>query len=469
MSTIDYNAIPSLVPFHKSRGRVRIVRGPIGSGKTTAMIMELLRLAVEQKPDPNDGKRRTRMLIVRNTMPQLKQTCLASILNFLRPIADWRPSESTVRVHFGDVESDWILLPLDSEENVQRLLSLELTFAWVSEAREINPQLVKDTLSRCGRFPSIANGGPTRHGLIAESNSFRIDSPWYALLEEELPANWDYFVQPGARSGEADWLQYLVPDYYNDLIESNSEEWVHQYIDNEYGESLEGQPVYRNTFKRSFHVAEEELMPLQGAPIVVGMDFARWPAATLLQVDSRGRLLVFAELEQSNMGVEKFVQEHLFPLLQTERFARCMVYGVGDPSGVSRSQIGEESVFDALKRIGLPCFPATTNNIEPRIRAVEKYLTQQRDGGPALLIDPSCQVLIEGFTSKYQYKLKKDGTLGAMTPDKTKRPWADVHDALQYGCLGTASHVQTRVMNRLLSRSGQQSYAPPKIPVNAWT
>lgn len=463
MSNITYNCIPSLREFHASNARVRIVRGPIGSGKTTAMITELLRIACEQTPDPDDGVRRTRMLVIRNTMPQLKQTCLASIMQFLRPIAEWRPSESTVRIRFGDVESDWILLPLDTEQNIQRLLSLEVTFAWVSEAREIDPSLVMNALSRCGRYPSMTHGGADRYGVIAESNSFRVDSPWYELLEEKRPANWDYFVQPSALSPQADWLQYLQPSYYKDLVESNTSEWVRQYVENEYGESLDGQPVYKYSFTRDFHVAKSSLMPIPTVPIIVGMDFARHPAAVFCQLIAQGRLLVLAELEHENMGVELFTNQFVLPLLASERFRSCPHYGVGDPSGMARSQIGEEHVFAALKRIGLPCYPAATNNIEPRIRSVEKYLLQQRGGQPAMLIDPSCKVLIQGFASKYAYKKRSDGSVDNSKPDKV-RPWADVHDALQYACLGTTKTIQMRADPR-----AQRRFQTPQMPVGAWT
>ena len=397
-------------------------------------------------------------------MPQLKTTCLVSIMQLLRPIATWRPSESTVRIRFGDVESDWLMLPLDSEQNIARLLSLELTFAWVSEAREIDPELVRNALSRCGRFPALNRGGATRYGLIAESNSFRTDSPWYELLEENLPGNWEYFVQPSAISPDADWLQYLPADYYVDLIESNTPEWVEQYVENKYGESLDGQAVYKYSFIKDFHVAKDTLKPIPTLPLIVGMDFARWPAAIICQLDPRGRLLILDELQHENLGVEKFTAEHVMPLLAAEKYRSCPHYIVGDPSGVSRSQIGEESVFDALRRLGLPAYPAMTNNIQPRLRAVEKHLIQQRDGGPALLIDPSCKILIAGFVSRYRYKKRTTGEIDDTKPDK-KRPWADVHDALQYACLGTSKSIRTRALNRQMAKQ----YTSSAIPVGAWT
>ena len=60
---------------------------------------------------------------------------------------------------------------------------------------------------------------------------------------------------------------------------------------------------------------------------------------------------------------------------------------VGDPSGIAKGTIAEETCFDALKRMGLPAFPAPTNDIDPRLRAVEALLGKQVNGGPALVIN----------------------------------------------------------------------------------
>ena len=192
------------------------------------------------------------------------------------------------------------------------------------------------------------------------------------------------------------------------------------------------------------------------------MDFARHPAAVICQVDNIGRLLVLKELERENCGIEKFVNEDLMPELNTHRFHSFASFVVGDPAGQAKGQIGEESVFQVMKRLGFSAVPASTNLIPPRIRAVEKFLIQQRNGGPALLIDKGeCPKLILGFQSRYRYKLRKDGS-SEDKPDK-ERPWADLHDAMQYACLGTAQNLLGRVMSR-------QSRSPAPVPaVEGWT
>lgn len=466
MSELIYNPPPTIREFMESDQRVRIVRGPVGSGKSSGMVMELLRRAAQQAPDPKDGIRRTRAVIVRNTMPQLKTTSLKTINELLRPVVEWEAQVSTVWIKQGDIETEWILMPLDTPENVQRLLSLDITFAWLSELRELPPKILQDVLSRCGRFPSMMHGGPTWRGVIGETNSFDEDSEWNKILEDKeldgkpLPKSWGYFVQPGARDANAENKENLVPGYYEDLIENNSPSWVEQYVDNLIAPSLSGEAVFRSSFKTTFHMAKQVLEPIPSTILIIGMDFGRHPAAVLTQTDARGRLIALDEAVGDNMGVEQFVATVLRPLLAQPKYSRLPVGIVGDPSGVARSQIGEESVFAALKRMGFSSQPAQTNNIEPRLRAVEKWLLQQRDGTAALLVSPTCDTLRRALQSKYRYAKQKDGELKPL-PDKT-HPWSDIADAFQYAVLGHSGTVLARLVK---TRRGIQ----PRVSSAGWT
>ena len=458
-----YTPDKTLGEFMASDARVRALRGPVGSGKTSACIMELLRRAGEQAPGP-DGIRRSRGVIVRNTLSQLKSTCLESIRTLLGPVMNYRVSDHTVQIRAGDIEADWLLLPLDTPENVQRLLSLEVTYAWVSEFREIDTQIAMDVYSRCGRYPSKAIVAPTWYGLVMETNSFSEDSPWNERLELNKPEGWDYFVQPSALSPDAENIDNLPETYYEDMVNNNTPEWVEQYVENKITPSLSGQAVYKSAWVDDFHISSERLNPTRGYPLIIGCDFARWPAAVICQLGVDGGLRVFQEFEMENTGVEKFINEKIIPsLMNDERFRGMSAYIIGDPSGVAKGEIGEESVFDMLKRLGLSAMPAMTNNIAPRIRAVEKFLLGQRGGKAALRIDPyGCPLLIRGFRSEYRYKKKKTTGIIESKPDKDNRPFADLHDALQYACLGTARNMIGRVM-----RVREEPTPPP--PDAGWT
>lgn len=463
-----YKPPPTLLRFMQSDKRVRVVRGPVGSGKSSAMVMELLRRSSQQAPDPKDGIRRTRGVIVRNTMPQIESTSLKTVHELLRPIIDYQPSSKTIWIKQNDIEAEWILMPLDRPENVQRLLSLDLTYAWLSELRELPVQILLDVLSRCGRFPSMMHGGPTWHGVIGETNSFDEDSDWNKVLEEKwlidkpLPDTWGYFVQPGARDQGAENREHLTPGYYEDLIETNSTAWVEQYVDNIVAPSLAGEAVFRATFKQAWHVAALPLIPIPGTMLVIGMDFGRNPAAILGQMDPKGRINVIEEVVGENMGVEKFITTMLRPVLSKPCYHRLPIGVVGDPSGIARGQIGEESVFQALKRLGFSGQPAQTNNIDPRLRAVEKVLLQSRDGGPAILISPACVKLVQAMRSKYRYDKKKDGELHPL-PNKS-HPWSDIADAFQYFVLGFSGNIMSR-----LNRMRRDANAVRQVSSRGWT
>jgi hypothetical protein len=70
----------------------------------------------------------------------------------------------------------------------------------------------------------------------------------------------------------------------------------------------------------------------------------------------------------------------------------------------------------------------------PEIRwaAVGGRLTRVFNGGPAILIDPSCDMLIEGFMGAYAYKPMANMPGIFMKKADKQAKCADVHDALQY-------------------------------------
>ena len=459
----DYTPPKSLLPFFHSNNPMRFIRGPIGSAKTTATIMELIRRASEQKPGP-DNIRRSRCAVVRNTLQQLTSTFLVSWMQLLWPVSNWKVSEKTIQVRLNDIHLDVLLIPLDSEFNINRLLSLELTFGIAAEFRELSLEVVQNLFSRCGRFPSDAAGGCTWFGLWGESNSFTQDSNWYPFLELEKPKNVFYLIQPGATDSNADWHQWLPQNYYHNFIENNPEEWIEQYVHNKIGPSLSGQAVFKTNFHTPSHV-RKELKPVPHNLICIGLDTGRNPAAILTQINHKGQLLVLGETFDHNSGIERFVYLKLNPLLQSQRFAQNPVYLVVDPAGKQKSQIGEESVIKALQRLGFPTVTAQTNLIEPRLRAVDKRLAAFSQGEPNILFDQThAPNIIQAMQAKYRYKIKRDGEFEPK-PEKS-HPWSDIADALQYACLGSNSQIQS-IAIRQTQKYKQNTIQPP--PSAGWT
>lgn len=444
----------------------RLIIGPVGSGKSAGCFMELLRRAKLQ--EPFRGVRQTRFAIVRNTLQQLRQTCLADIQLWLSPITHFYGRDSTIQVRFPlpdgtRVESDWMLIPLDTREDQQRLLSLNLTGAWVSEFREIPLSIIDALAGRLGRFPTKAMVNPTWFGFIAESNPPDEDSEWYDKLEKEPPKNWGIFKQPGGMSPDAENVENLPPRYYENLVENNTQDWVNVHVHAKYGKSLSGQAVFRSSFKPDFHISKERLEAYIDMPLIIAQDFGRTPASLIGQVDPKGRILVIDELTSQDMGIEQFATEKLRPLI-VSKYPGYRMFMIGDPKGRDKTQVGEESAYDVLNRLGFDIFPAQTNNINARIQAVEQALLQQRGGGAMLLLDEEGAPLLCS-AMKYNYRYKRKPSTGQLDekPDKL-HPWSDLADCLQYLCLST----NTRYMGKIMARLNPPTRKPPP-PVRGWT
>jgi len=272
----------------------RLIAGPVGSGKTTACLFELFRRALEQHPAP-DGIRYTRFAIVRQTLKQLKDTVLKDILDWLKGVATYKVSDNTIYIQFGDVRSEWILIPLDNPEDQARLLSMQLTGGWLSECIEMDVALISPLAGRCGRYPGAALGGCTWMGLIADTNMPSEGSPWHKLMDINTPPDWSVFIQPGGMAEDAENLEWLtqtpetlklpVDDevrraqgrkYYERFIRSNSADWCKRYVHAQFGDDPSGSAVFRESFKQHWHVVDE-LEPVSGWPLLVGLDFGRDP------------------------------------------------------------------------------------------------------------------------------------------------------------------------------------------------
>lgn len=458
-----YDPTPTQRGYMLNEAYVRVLAGPVGGGKSVTCVHELVRLACGQAPNKN-GVRKTRSVIVRNTADQLALTTRKTVFDWLPPgeAGVWKAVEKTFTLIASlpdgtRVESEWLFIALDTPDDVRKALSLETTFLWGNEARELHSEVVDGLLGRLNRYPSMKDGGPTRSCALFDTNMPDEDTWWHDKMENP-PSNWAIYKQPAAilkpeayveLYGEEpeevfqdkdlnDWCvnpgcdnyDHLPHQYYPNLIPGKTEDWLRVYLRSEYGRSLSGTPVYEKTFTADFHVAKERLKYARGEsyPIVIGVDFGRTPAAVFKQRDPRGRVLTLGEVTAENMGIETFISTRLNPFI-ANHFAGASFVCAPDPAGFAKQQMNEMSLVDVLKKAGFKCVRPPTNDPERRIQAVERLLVQQLEGKAMYLIDPSCETLIRGFRYGYRYKIKKNGELEDR-PDKNA--FSHVHDANQY-------------------------------------
>ena len=461
---MKFQASNTVAGFMRSDAFARFIMGPVGSGKSTGCLMELIRRMSCQAPGP-DGIRHTRFAVVRQTLQQIKQTVLKEFDTWIAPIATFKVSENTIYIAHRDIRSEIHLIPLDDEQDQRRLLSMQLSGVWVNEFPEVDPDLFPAIAGRVGRYPSAAQGGPTWFGIIADGNFPDEGGRWHELLELQAPPDWDVWKQPGGLSDEAENIENLPGkrEYYERLERQHSPNWVRRYVHAQYGDDPSGTAVFRESFKASFH-AVDELLVLPGHPILVGLDFGRDPCAILMQHDHKGRLLVLDEIIAEDIGLEQQINTGLRPRLQGSRYLGRPVAIVGDPAGRQRSTVYEETCFDVLKRAGFHAFPAPSNSIDARIRAVESFLLAQRDGGPAFLIDRGrCPTLLRAMNGGYRFARTRTG---AMKPLPEKNKYSHAADALQYGALAAHGGMLPMIGMRILPR---RKPAGARVGAAGWT
>jgi hypothetical protein len=341
---------------------------------------------------------------------------------------------------------------------------MQLTGAWINEMREVTADVVSALLGRLGRYPSKLMGGPSWFGLIGDTNPWDTDSAYHDLLVLNPDPKWQLFHQPSGISPNAENVENLPPGYYENLAGGRDEGWSSVHVESEWGTSNAGQAVFRRSFHAPDHVRDMRVVVNPNRPLMVGLDFGRTPSALIGQTDNHGRVLIFQEIVTDDMGLIQMVEERLKPVLFGEPYGGRRVFIVADPAGMHKSQATEDSLFDTLKQLGFLAYPASSNDPDIRVVAVEKLLRSRIVGEPGLQINRSgCPTLIHAMGNKYRYRKRKDGQLEDR-PEKL-HPWSDVADALQYFCLGSQANLAGRVMlrDRPLIRSAARFTAA------AWT
>lgn len=431
----DYKYVPTVKAFSQSEKFIRGLMGPFGSGKSSGCVMELIKIADAQKPQ-FDGKRRARFAAIRNTYSQLEDTTIKTFHDWVPPhlFGQYNKADFNYLITglAPDLEIEVLFRSLDRPEHVSKLLSMELTAAWVNEAREVPWAVIKALQGRVGRYPAVKDGGCVKAGIILDTNPPDTDSWWYELFEEKKPNNAALFRQPSGLSAEAENKIFLPANYYENLIEGSDEDFVKVYVHGEYGFLKDGKPVYPE-YNDSVHCKDIE--PSKDLPIYRGWDFGLTPSCVWSQLLPDGRWNTFDELNADSLGIDTFADSVLLHAERNYPWAKKFI-DIGDPAGEQRSPLAKETEENTCFKV----LHAKKIMVEPgdqtltiRIGSVKRALNTNIMGKPIMVVHSRCKTLRKGYQGRYKYKkVKIAGTEERFHTDPDKNEYSHPHDANQY-------------------------------------
>jgi phage terminase large subunit len=443
---VKYIPTETALKFHQSNEFVRGIKGAYGSGKTTAMIADILLRTCKMPTAPN-GKRYARWAIIRNTYGELESTTYVSWMAWFGNLGNVQRNKKpilTVRHEFNDdvgtVELEVIFLALDSESDVRKLKSLEVCGVFINEASEIEKPIFDHSKGRVGRYMLNVLGDYWK-GIIFDTNPPNERHWIYDLFEKKNEDGHVLFNQPPGLlkndnghwicNPQADNFSRLGAYYYLNMTHGATEEFIKVYCLGEYGTVISGKKVYPE-YNDDLHSID--ILNLNDTlPLYIGMDFGLTPAAVLVQETTFGTYNIVHELTSESLGIKQFIENVLTPFLSRHCDGIEIAAIIGDPAGNKMNENDMTSCFDILHEAGYMIDGCATNLITPRLEAVRATLTTLIEGKPKITVSRrTCPTLRDGFLGGYHFK--KMRVLGSDIYDTKplKNEYSHIHDALQY-------------------------------------
>lgn len=459
-----YTPSNTINDFILDKSFVSLIVGPIGSGKTLGSIMKWYYLIHQQEPDKL-GWKRTRLLVVRNTAIELRDTTLKSFVEWFGDALDVNYSNLTAKYidEVDMVHAEILFRSLDKPQDMKKLLSLEITFVYLNELRELPAEALYNATSRLGRYPTPAMGVPATNPIAwADSNAFDQETWVYKLFIDNKPKNHKLFLQPPAIldddsiNPDAENLHNLPKEYYGEFMSGKPKDWIDVMAKVKFIPLQTGKPVYPEYNDRLHCVDENKVRdPDVNVALVCGGENGRTSAVLFGQVDSLGRLVVFDEITSDDVGAAEFGGYVLSKMEREYPGHKHMIWL--DPAAGSRGQVTDHTQLKVWNKLGLNCKLCPTNKPDIVIEATKKMMNTLIQGTPALVISSKCKTLRKALNGGYQYRrVNVSGEIFALVPDKNK--YSHVADALAYliNGMGAGRELMSSSKFRQLAKNGKQ-------------
>jgi hypothetical protein len=415
----SYSPLPRQREFHEATEPFKCYMGGFGAGKTKCGIWECL--------DQGLVFPGNRMAIMRDTMPDLRDTTMATFFDECPPelIYTYRRKENVVILTDGTefLFRSFRQYATSARNQFQsKLKGLNLGGFYIDEMNETTKD---EFILMMGRLrlqvPDSKDGRRFRHFGIGTTNPTNEQHWIFELFAGPNADKKNYkLVQASSRENP-----HLPPDYIPNLERAYPKSWVDMFIDGKFGQMIRGLPMYEG-FKAGWH-DKRRVLAQPHLPIHRYWDFG-WhrPAVIWAQVSSDGHWRLIRESMGYNQHIQSFAPKVLE--LSNTHFGGYSFVDYGDPAG---RQVNDKSSRSTIKILdedfGIK-IQSRNSAVKEGVDIVQKKLITAINGEPGLQVDPEhCPILIAGFVGGYardeQGDVIKDGY------------YEHLHDALRYGAV----------------------------------
>uniref|UniRef100_A0A6M3IHB3 Putative terminase n=1 Tax=viral metagenome TaxID=1070528 RepID=A0A6M3IHB3_9ZZZZ len=476
----SYKALPTIRKFHKERAEIRAIIGPVGSGKTAAVSVEI-GYRIPMMYWNRFGLNKTRWIILRNTYPMLIDSTQRTFFEWFPPILYGKYNKvekfyslSYTTLDFNGksvrIEVEIMFRSCDRPEEVDKFRGYEITGYYVDEADEVNDDIKKVLKQRIGRYPSmnewavalrrknmrLRNKSLKYIGEVMERNPKRYQTA-FGIETSNPPSTessiywsfaWQTYV-PGPKpekaplNGHVGFWQperenehNLRPGYYDRMAEAYyyAKDWIDRYIKGKPGIRLKGKAVYNN-FSRQIHEAKANLI-WGGDTLYRGWDnTGLHPACVIVQMPVPGQIQVLKEFWTERENIVTFAKRIVANC--NKLFINAVYVDFADPAGWNQHSQKDGSLTSNSLLMEEECgiiLEKSEQNFSARVNVVDNLMRMLVQGGePALLVDPDCIGTINGFMGGYYYpRVASIPGEEVYSELPVKNKYSDVHDALQY-------------------------------------
>lgn len=419
---VDRKVNPTQLEYCLSGERLKAYMGPAGCAKTATGCADIMTRALLMPG--------TQWFVARRDYNDLLDTTLRTMTNILNNLP-----EGTLMDRQKMAPQKWWIRPMtqgkdgkEPEPSTITFMGLsdyvggyEFTGGFIDEADEVEKNNFYQMIGRLRAKPTpdfpdenffigcAFNPPSMTHWLYTECTGLdvagtKVAEPTMTLFRPQPTEN----------------QRNLPKGYYEQMAKTMSLELLQRYKDGQWGNTYPGEPVIRQ-FRHSIHVRDN--LRYMGGTLFRFWDFGyNRPAVLFAQIAMDGRLQILGEFLGHHIEGTKFIETVFAQTAQRFPDAAKFV-DYGDPAVAQHKDTG--SMLSLLNNAGiLMRYQRTPFDLS--VQLLRKRFEAIIEGDPAVLIDASARVLVDGLAGGYH--LKEDG----VTPRKDGF-FDHLVDALRYG------------------------------------